>query len=258
MPAALGVLADAELALPVSTPQPASANPATAMDDAAALRPDQVFLARQVNFAAMDGQSLAASWRSMVRNYGIELMNRDLRGQAGQLPPAVMLANQDGRVLRQPDGSLPADAWRFTVHTGDQRDHHLRVLREQPDQPPGRRRQRRAALRLEVTLSDGTGVVVQVEPMPGGVAMELCAPNSLALARLRAMQPMLEQAVSRAGLQVLRWRYRDTLPGGPVHARVTPGEADQVLTLQVFRAVAEVALLLPAVEDHAGTQHASA
>ncbi len=245
---------EGEFALPVSqllSPAPA-AGAAEPGPDGAAMRPDQVFLARQMHFTAADGQTLAASWRSMVRNYGIQLMNRDLRGQAGQLGPAVFLANQDGRVLRQPEGAVPADAWRFTVHAGDQRDQHLRVVREQPDQPPGRRRQRRVGLRLEVTLADGTSVVVQVEPMPGGVAVELCAPDRLALARLRELQPVLEQAITRAGLQVQRWRYRDTLPAGPVHARVTSGEADQVLTLPVFRAVAEVALVLPVAGDYPG------
>ena len=88
-------------------------------------------------------------------------------------------------------------------------------------------------------------VVLQVEPMPGGVALELCAPDAPALARLRDLQPMLEQAVARAGLKVLRWTYRDRLPAGPAHARMASGDAGQVLTLPVFRAAAELALVLP-------------
>jgi hypothetical protein len=249
-PVALATFEAGELPLPVSQPLPST--PATPGADAAAegsaMRPDQVFLARQMSYPVADGQSLASSWRSMVRNYDTQLMNRELRAHAGQLPPAVLVANQDGRVLRQPDSALPPDAWRFTVHAGGARDQHLRVIQEDPDQAPGRRRRGRAALRLELELEDGTTVVVQVDPVPGGVALELCAPDAPALARLKGLQPMLEQAVGRAGLQVLRWTYRDRLPAGPAHARLASHEAARVLTLPVFRAVAELALLQPAVE----------
>ncbi|MEH6438146.1 hypothetical protein, partial [Massilia sp. DD77] len=199
------------------------------------------------HFSQADGPALAASWRAMVRNYGTQLMNRELRAHAGQLPPAVLVANQDGRVLRQADGTvLPGDAWRFTVHAGGPKDQHLRVVQDGADAPPGRRKRGRAALRLELELADGTAVVVQVEPMPGGVALELCAPDALALGKLRGLQPMLDQAVARAGLKVLRWSFRDRLPVGPAHARVAADDASQVLTLPVFRAAAELALVLPA------------
>ena len=251
--------ASGELALPSSTPLPSA--PATPGADTAAeggaMRPDQVFLARQMSYPVADGQTLAASWRSMVRNYDTQLMNRELRAHAGQLPPAVLVANQDGRVLRQPDTALPPDAWRFTVHAGGARDQHLRVVQEGPDQAPGRRRRGRAALRLELELEDGTAVVVQVDPLPGGVALELCAPDAPTLARLKGLQPMLEQAVGRAGLQVLRWTYRDRLPAGPAHARMASHEAARILTLPVLRAVAELALLQPAVEQQLARQAGS-
>jgi hypothetical protein len=55
--------------------------------------------------------------------------------------------------------------------------------------------------------------------------------------------------VARAGLRVLRWRYRDTLPAGQVHARLAYTEAAQALTLPVFRAGAELALLLPTQQE---------
>ncbi|MBQ5942389.1 hypothetical protein [Massilia sp. AB1] len=248
-PVALTAFESGDLPLPVAqvlSPAPAAPPAADAGPDGAAMRPDQVFMARQLHFTQADGPALAASWRAMVRNYGAQLMNRELRAHAGQLPPAVLVANQEGRVLRQADsGQLPADAWRFTVHAGGPRDQHLRVIQEGADAPPGRRRRARAALRLELELADGMAVVLQVEPMPGGVALELCAPDAPALARLRELQPMLEQAVARAGLTVLRWTYRDRLPAGPVHARMASGDAGQVLTLPVFRAAAELALVLP-------------
>ena len=213
--------------------------------ESAAMRPDQVFLARQMSYPVADGQRLAASWRSMVRTYGDQLADRALRLHAGQLPPAVLAASQEGRILRQPDGALPPDAWRFTVHAGGARDQHLDVIQDDAGGPSGRRRHARAALRLELELDDGTMVVLQVEPIPGGLALELCAPDAPALARLKALQPVLEDAVQRAGLKVLRWRYRDRLPLAPSHARLQAGDVVQVLTLPVFRAVAELALALP-------------
>lgn len=214
-----------------------------------AMRPDQVFLARQLQFQALDARGLASSWQAMVRQYGKQMTERDLRAHTGLLPPAVLAANQEGRVLRQADHPLLLqDAWRFTVHAGGAKDQHLGVLQEQPDGPSGRRKRSRAALRLELELSDGTAVMVQVEAIPGGLAVELCAPDAAALARLRKLQPELEGAIARAGLQVQRWRYRDSLPLAPVHARVASDDVVQVLTLPVFRAVAELALVLPRAE----------
>lgn len=219
-----------------------------------AMRPDQVFLARQMHFQAADGRTLATSWQAMVRQYGKQMTDRELRNQAGQLPPAVLAASQEGRVLRQADHPLLLqDAWRFTVHAGGARDQHLGVLQEQPDGASGRRKRSRAALRLELELADGTMVVLQVEAIPGGLAVELCAPDVAALARLRKLQPELEEAIARAGLQVQRWRYRDSLPLAPVHARMASSDVVQVLTQPVFRAVAELALVLPRL-DAAETQ----
>jgi hypothetical protein len=257
--AALPVALAQQEAFPLPLPgvQALAPAPAAAADpgaaDGAAMRPDQVFMSRQLHFAQADGQTLATSWRAMLRNYGSQMMNRELRAHAGQLPPAVLAASQDGRVLRQPDGPLtaPPDAWRFTVHAGGPHAQQLRLVAEDADQPPGRRKRGRAALRLELELADGSKVVVQVEPMPEGVALELCAAGASALERLRRLEPMLEAAVAKAGLRVLRWRYRDTLPPGPAHARLAYTEAAQVLTLPVFRAVAELALMLPAQQADA-------
>ncbi len=246
-PVALAPFEAGEAPLPSSQrpPQAAGAASPDAGADGAAMRPDQVFLARQMTYPAADGQSLAASWRSMVRTYGDQLADRALRAHAGQLPPAVLAASQEGRILRQPDGALPPDAWRFTVHAGGARDQHLDVIQDAPDGASGRRRHARAALRLELELEDGTKVVLQVEPIPGGLALELCAPDAASLGWLKALQPVLEDAVARAGLKVLRWRYRDRLPLAPSHARLQAGDVVQVLTLPVFRAVAELALALP-------------
>lgn len=246
-PVALTRFDGGELPLPVSQPLvPTSAAQAEPGPDGLAMRPDQVFLARQMHFQAGDGRTLATSWQAMVHQYGKQITERELRAHAGQLPPAILAAHQEGRVLRQVEHPLfLQDAWRFTVHAGGQKDQHLGVVQEQPDGASGRRKRSRAALRLELELADGTAVVVQVEPVPGGLAVELCAPGAAALERLLRLRPELEEAIARAGLQVLRWRYRDSLPLASLHARMASSDVVQVLTPAVFRAVAELALVLP-------------
>lgn len=239
--------AQAELPLPQSTPLASPASGVPVQQDGAAMRPDQVFMSRQMHFP-QDGRTLAGAWRSMVGSYGATLVDRAAR-TAGALPQAALLAAQEGR---SPGRALeapiqPADPWRFTVHAGSARDQHLQVVRRAPDSSPGRRRRPRAALRLELELADGTHVALQVEPVPGGVAIEMAAPGAAALARLRTLQPALEAAVERAGLAVMRWNFIDAvLPAPSAHAVLAADDAVSVLTLPVFRAVAEMALVLPA------------
>jgi len=242
--------AQAELPLPFSNAQP-QANPpaaAAAQQDGAAMRPDQVFMTRQMVFAQADGRTLAGNWRAMVGTYGATLVERELRTRAGALPPLLLLAGQEGRAPARPvDGQLPADAWRFTVHAGSAQAQHLQVVRKGADGGGGRRRRPRAALRLELALADGTHVALQVEPAPGGVAIELAAPDAYVSARLRALQPALDAAVARAGLVVVRWSFKAGIaPPGSAHALLAAEDAAQVLTLPVFQAVAELALMLPA------------
>jgi hypothetical protein len=195
----------------------------------------------------------------MVRSYGAQLVSRALQARPGQLPASALVAGQlgvqlngqDGRALRQASQpGTPFDAWRFTVHAGSAQDQHLRVVQQQnqePQEPQQQRRRRaRAALRLELVLADGTVVTVQAEPVADGVRLELCGPDAGALARLRALQPELEAAVGRAGLRVLEWKYRDSLPLDRAHARLPSADAASALSLPVFRAMAELALVLPA------------
>lgn len=243
--------AESQLPLPQSQPVAANSSATTAGDaqaDGAAMRPDQVFMSRQLVFPQADARALATTWRSMVGGYASALIERQLRAQGGALAPGLLLGGQDGRAAaRGADAPVqPADAWRFTVHAGSAQAQHLEVVRKGADQPPGRRRRPRAALRLELELPDGSVVAVQVEPVPGGVALELAAASAEALARLRGLQPMLEDAVRRAGLRVLRWSFRGHLaPAEAAHAALAAADVGEVLTLPVFRAVAELALVLP-------------
>ena len=240
------------LPLPLPSAQPAPALPAgDALPDAAAMRPDQVVMARQLTWPSPDGGALAASWRGMVRSYGTQLVTREIqaaRQQSGQtLPGALLQSGLDARTLRQADlACLPPDAWRFTVHAGGPQAQHLRVIGEEEQSQKPQRRRRRAGLRLELVLADGTVVTVQAEPLADGVMLELCTPDPATLLHLRALQPQLEDAVRRSGLRVLGWTWRDSLPEGRVHARLPSTEAAAALSLPVFRAMAELALLLPA------------
>lgn len=247
-PAAVAIAAEAaELALPAAQPALSAAAVAAGPDDAAALRPDQVFLARQMAYPTPDGRSLASSWRTLVRTYGEQQTRRDLLARPNALAPLQLVAGQQGLPVMPAENQLPhPDAWRFTVHAGSAREHHLEVMAEPEEAPPGRRRRPRFALRLDLSLPDGTCLIVQVEPMPGGIALELCAQDAAALARVRGLQPELEQAVARSGLQVLRWRFRDSLPPGKPHMAMAASEAANALSLPVFRVLAELALLLPA------------
>ncbi len=223
------------------------APPPGAAPDGAAMRPDQVAMARQLHWPAPDAGALAGAWRGMVRGYGSQLVAREIQQRPGQLPTALLQTGQDAQLLRQAglDGP-PFDAWRFTVHAGGPREQHLRVIGEQEQQKGGRQRRRRTALRLELVLADGSIVTVQAEPLADGVMLELCASDAVASAYLRTLQPQLETAVWRSGLRVLGWTWRDSLPPAAVHARLPSTEAAHALSLPVFRAMAEMALVLPA------------
>jgi len=241
------------LPLPLPASQPAPTLPAPgAVQDGAAMRPDQVMMARQMTWPSQDGGTLAGNWRGMVRNYGAQVANRQQQLLDRQVPAALLQSAQFGTADTRPPqprlADTPFDAWRFTVHAGDARDQHLRVVHSEQEQqhPRQRRRRGRAALRLELVLADGSIATVQAEPVADGVMIEVCAPDARTLLRLQELQPRMEAAIRESGLRVLGWKYRDILPDGRVHARLPSLDAVSALSLPVFRAVAELALLLPA------------
>lgn len=253
-------LADGAGALPLpfskalASPAVAPGQPAPdAGAEGAAMRPDQATMARQLAYVHQDGAALARAWRAQVRSHGSQLTSRALASSGGQLSPASLMAAQQGQVVHPNDLLAPhQDAWRFTVHANGHPAQHLDVLAEDPDQPPGRRRRPRAVLRLTLALADGSTVVLQAAPLPNGIALDICAADARTLTRLRWLQPELEAALTRAGVKVVRWEFRATLPAGRSHASVANAEAAaQALSPAVFRAVVELALLLPAAPDRA-------
>lgn len=237
-------------AIPAASQAPAlPANPGAAMAEAASMRPDQLFMARQMAWPALDGATLANAWRGMAATYGLQLaaQQQQANGQhlsgnllmSGQFPPA-----QPGQ---PPALQWHPDAWRF-VTPGPARPLTLRILDGGTDQPPGRRRRGKAALRVELTLSDGMRASVQLEALPDGVMLELAAPYTSSLELLRAALPGLREAIARAGLTLVRTTLRHALaPARPLQdARMAAALPDPL-----FRAMADVALLLamPAAEQ---------
>lgn len=243
--------------LPFSQPLVKSADSATAptadqQSEGSAMRPDQAQIARQLGYAPSDAASLARNWRAMVRGHGAQLTSRALAASAGQLSPALLAAAAQGQVVRHAELATHHDAWRFTIHARGETPQHLSVLADEADPPGGRRKRPRAALRLELTLDDGTLAVVQIDPVPQGLAIAICATDVEVLARLRGLQAALAKALKAAGLKVVRWHYRDQLPPARSHAMNAEAEAAaQLLTPAVFRAAAEMALLLPAAGSQA-------
>lgn len=255
LPAALLGAGDSALPLPVTQPLSASAAAPDAehgaAPDAAAMRPDQVILARQLSYPTQRGESLAASWRSMVRiraSYAGQLEQQARSGHLSAAILAVLAESRDGREPGQPNQHPPAHAdWRLTVHAAGREVHTLQLIADEDEQPRRQRHRVRAALRLALTLAEGYQVIVQIEPTPAGLLVEMCAPDRDGIAALREWQPELELVLGRAGLRVLEWRFRDALPSGRMHGQAALEQAGHTLGLPVFRALAELALALPAV-----------
>jgi hypothetical protein len=229
----------------------ASAAPTAGADgagrDSAAMQVNQLLLARQLSWPAPDSLALAASWRVMVKTYATQLAAMQQQAHGQQLPAALFMAGQEPAALR--DGAQQAlasgaEAWRFAVYGWEGQQLTLRVLAGDPDQAPGRRRRGKVALRLELALADGSRVMVQIEPLPDGILLDLAATSAAALQQLREALPALAAAVGRAGLRILRCTIRDTLQPGRPHQDDPARAAAAGLTLPVFRAMAEVALLL--------------
>lgn len=246
------VAAAAPEASPTSAATTASPG-AASLADSASMRPDQLFIARQLAWPALDGATLAASWRGMVSTYGLQLAALQQQAAGHHLPGALLMSGQfpATQQAQQPALQWHPDAWRF-VTPGPARPMTLRVLPGGPDQAPGRRRRGRAALRVELTLEDGMRGTVQLEVLPEGVMMELAAPYTSSLELMRAALPGLRAAIDRAGLTLVRTTLRHALsPARPM----TDTNSAAALPAPLFRAMADVALLLamPAapVEDPA-------
>ncbi|TFW18561.1 hypothetical protein [Duganella callida] len=225
--------------------------------DAAAMRPNQVFLSRQLVWQPPDTSAMAASWQIMVRTYG-EQRAAWLEQASGQhLPASLFMTEQLPASLRDGRPGLPLvtemEPWRFAVYAWGAERLVLKVVVKDDDEYDRNRRKRtRVALRLELTLPGLGRVVIQLEPASAnGVVMEIGAAQTAVMQHMRDILPQVAAVVSRAGLTILRCRLRRELPAaGGEHAYPSRMHT-ATLTQAVFKAMAEVAVLLsqPTVAD---------
>jgi len=95
-------------------------------------------------------------------------------------------------------------------------------------------------------------VVIQMEPASGnGVVLEVGAAQTSAMQHMRDLLPQLAAVVSRSGLSILRCRLRRELPASTGEHSYPSRLHTAALTQALFRAMAEVAVLLstPTVPD---------
>lgn len=226
--------------------------------DQAAMRPNQVFLSRQLVWQPPDTSLMAASWQVMVRTYG-EQRAAWLEQATGQHLPASLFMTDYNTPSSTRDGRPGAplvtemEPWRFAVFAwGAERLVLKVVVKDDDEYDRNRRRRSRVALRLELMLPGVGRVVIQMEPASGnGVVMEVGAAQTAAMQHMRDVLPQVAAVVNRAGLTILRCRLRRELPSpGGEHAQ--PSRLHTAgLTLALFKAMAEVAVLLsqPVVGD---------
>ncbi|MYN28301.1 hypothetical protein [Duganella levis] len=226
--------------------------------DQAAMRPNQVFLSRQLVWQPPDTAMMAASWQIMVRTYG-EQRAAWLEQANGQHLPATLFMTDYNTPSSMRDGRPGAplvtemEPWRFAVYAwGAERLVLKVVVKDDEEYDRNRRRRARVALRLELMLPGVGRVVIQMEPASGnGVVMEVGAAQTAAMQHMRDILPQVAAVVNRAGLTILRCRLRRELPpsiGEHTHPTRLHTAA---LTQALFRAMAEVAVLLsqPVVGD---------
>lgn len=210
----------------------------------AAMRFDQAAL-RQISWRSPDPAVLATSWRALVHG--------QWRGEALHETPAGLGAGAYLPFVSDPvremtsGGCAPVERWAFPVYAWGGLPMMLRLVGADPDEARAtpRLRTRAMALRLDLTLPGMGRVTVQVQWISGGIQLSLAAEDANALEYLRERLPEMATALARCGLQLLRCRLNQGLPGleantlpalpqGPA-AAVPPG---------LFRAAAEVIVLL--------------
>ena len=157
------------------------------------------------------------------------------------------MAEQQPALLREgarPPLTVDSEAWRFAVYGWGGQRLLLRVLASDEDEEATPRRRGKVALRVELLIAGIGRVVIQMEPSGDGVLLELAADEEAALRHLRLALPEIAAAVRRAGLRVVRCRLNRQLHAQRVHGNYPMQAGAASLSLPLFRAMAEVALLL--------------
>ncbi|WP_180977491.1 hypothetical protein [Janthinobacterium sp. ROICE36] len=222
--------------------------------DSSAMQVNQLFFTRQLVWQPPDAAQLAASWRVMVKTYGEQYAALQEQARGQHVPGNLFMAEQQAALLREgarPPLTVDSEAWRFAVYGWGGQRLLLRVLASDEDEEATPRRRGKVALRVELLIAGIGRVVIQMEPAGDGVLLELAADEEAALRHLRLALPEIAGAVRRAGLRVLRCRLNRQLHAQRVHGNYPMQAGAASLSLPLFRAMAEVALLLTQPEAEA-------
>lgn len=229
-------------------PNGEGAGAAATARDSSAMQVNQLFFTRQLVWQPPNAAQLAGSWRVMVRTYGEQYASLQEHARGQHVPGSLFMAEQQPALLRE-GARLPlpldTEAWRFVVYGWAGQRLLLRVLPgSEEDESGPRRRQGKAALRVELLVDEVGRIVIQMEPAQDGVLLELAGDTEAALALLRRMLPEIALAVQQAGLRLLRCRLNRVLHAQRLHSHFPMQAAANALGQPLFHAMAEVALLL--------------
>ena len=222
--------------------------------DSSAMQVNQLFFTRQLVWQPPDAAQLAASWRVMVKTYGEQYAALQEQARGQHVPGNLFMAEQQPALLREgarPPLTVDSEAWRFAVYGWGGQRLLLRVLASDEDEETTPRRRGKVALRVELIIIGIGRVVIQMEPSGDGVLLELAADEEAALRHLRLALPEIADAVRRAGLRLVRCRLNRQLHAQRVHGNYPMQAGAASLSLPLFRAMAEVALLLTQPEAEA-------
>lgn len=227
----------------------AAPGPDPTQRDSSAMQANQVFFSRQLVWQAPNPRVLANSWRVMLKTYGEQRAALQEQAAGQHVPGNLLMTEQNPMLLRESPRAplmMEADAWRFAVYGWDGQRMMLRVLANDADDTPAaaKRRRGKIALRLELVLPGAGRVVIQMEPVLAGIVLDLAAGDEASLALLRRMLPAIGEVVKKSGLRVMHCRIGKELHAAPAPNNYPMQSAAASLTLPIFRAMAEVAVLL--------------
>ncbi|MES2258649.1 MAG: hypothetical protein V4724_09025 [Pseudomonadota bacterium] len=215
----------------------------------AAMRMDQLQMSRQLVWQQPDTATMATSWMVMVRTYGEQRAALMEQAAGRHVPSSLFMADPTPAAVR--DGRAAPilvnemEAWRFAVYAWGAEKLVLRVVSRDPgQQDEPRRRRARIAIRLELQLPDLGRVLIQMEPAGDGIVLEIGANQNGTMQYMRDMLPQIAAIVTRSGLTIVRCHLmRELAPVRPEYNNPTRVQT-AMLTQSIFKAMAEVAVLL--------------
>jgi hypothetical protein len=253
-PGAIGLQVDGPDGLPLpqaglDTLAAALAADTPSANDPAAMRPNQLFLSRQLIWQPPDPNMMATSWLVMVRTYAEQRAAWLEQANGQHVPSSLFMADHTPSALREGRPQQPLvtelEPWRFAVYAWGAEKLVLRVIVKSNEHSSEQRRRRaRIALRLELMLPGVGRVVIQMEPAGTGVVLEVGAAQSSAMQHMREMLPQMASTVSRTGLTILRCRLLRELPPATGEESYPTRLQAASLAPVLFKAMAELAVLL--------------